>query len=181
MPAPTAPRKPRRAIVFSGGGARGAYEAGVVRYLVDDLPKLLGKPIQFEILCGTSVGAIHACYMAGTAHQTDGRGARLCDVWTSMRLEEILPISARDLLKIHAELAETFEVHERLGTFLGGVHFELTGEDVTECVGGPQELSEADLARSYETFCDPRLNYAQSLEMAFLLAKRLESRRARGV
>jgi len=89
-------------------------------------------------------------------------------------------VKTRDLLKIHAELGETFEVHERLGTFLGGVHFELTGEDVTECVGGPQELSEADLARSYETFCDPRLNYAQSLEMAFLLAKRLESRRARG-
>ncbi len=58
------------------------------------------------------------------------------------------------------------------------MHFELTGEDVTECVGGPQELSEADLSRSYETYCDPRLNYAQSLEMAFFLAKHLESRRA---
>jgi len=89
-------------------------------------------------------------------------------------------IKTRDLRMIHAELSETFDVHERLGTSLGGVHFELTGEDVTECVGGPQELSEADLSRSYETFCDPRLNYAQSLEMAFFLAKRLESRRQRG-
>ncbi|MBL8783883.1 MAG: 3-deoxy-7-phosphoheptulonate synthase class II [Deltaproteobacteria bacterium] len=88
-------------------------------------------------------------------------------------------IKTRDLRNIHAEVVETFEVHERLGTILGGVHFELTGEDVTECVGGPQELGEADLARSYETFCDPRLNYAQSLEMAFLLAKRLESRRGK--
>jgi NTE family protein len=95
-----APRRPRRAIVFSGGGARGAYEAGVVRFLVDDLPRRLGRPVQFEILCGTSVGAIHACYMAGTAHQTEGRGARLCNVWTSMRLEEILPLSARDLFSI---------------------------------------------------------------------------------
>jgi 3-deoxy-7-phosphoheptulonate synthase len=88
-------------------------------------------------------------------------------------------IKTRDLRNIHAEVVETFEVHERLGTILGGVHFELTGEDVTECVGGPQELGEADLGRSYETFCDPRLNYAQSLEMAFLLAKRLESRRGK--
>ncbi len=86
-------------------------------------------------------------------------------------------IKTRELAKIHAELGQTFEVHERLGTILGGVHFELTGEDVTECVGGPQELVEADLSRSYETYCDPRLNYAQSLEMAFFLAKRLESRR----
>lgn len=88
-------------------------------------------------------------------------------------------IKTRDIGRIHAELELTFDVHDRLGTTLGGVHFELTGEDVTECVGGPQELSEHDLSRSYETLCDPRLNYAQSLEMAFLLAKRLESRRAR--
>jgi len=86
-------------------------------------------------------------------------------------------VKTRDLRQIYAELGETFEVHARLGTILGGVHFELTGEDVTECVGGPQELCEADLARSYETFCDPRLNYAQSLEMAFSLGKRLEARR----
>jgi len=90
-------------------------------------------------------------------------------------------VKTRDLMQIHKELAHTFEVHERLGSTLGGVHLELTGEDVTECVGGPQELSEADLARSYETFCDPRLNYAQSLEVAFMLASRLETRRrARG-
>ena len=62
-------------------------------------------------------------------------------------------------------------------TILGGVHFELTGQDVTECVGGPQELSESDLSRSYETYCDPRLNYAQSMEMAFLMAQRLQMRR----
>jgi 3-deoxy-7-phosphoheptulonate synthase len=86
-------------------------------------------------------------------------------------------VKTRDLSKIHAELDASADVHERLGGHLGGVHLELTGEDVTECVGGPQELSEADLATSYETFCDPRLNYAQSLEIAFLLARRLEARR----
>lgn len=87
-------------------------------------------------------------------------------------------IKTRDLRQIHRELEQTFAVHERCGTMLGGVHLELTGEDVTECVGGPQELSESDLARSYQTYCDPRLNYAQSLEIAFFLASRLQLRRA---
>ena len=59
--------RPKRALVFSGGGARGAYEAGVVHYLVDELPKRLGQPVSFDILCGTSVGAIHACFLAATA------------------------------------------------------------------------------------------------------------------
>ncbi len=97
-------RKPRRALVFSGGGARGAYEAGVVQYLVEELPKQLGHPISFDILCGTSVGAIHACFLAATAHLDASRGARLVDFWKSMRLEEILPLSARDLLRLPARL-----------------------------------------------------------------------------
>ena len=51
------------------------------------------------------------------------------------------------------------------GSHLGGVHFELTGEDVTECVGGPQNLADQDLHTNYTTYCDPRLNYAQSMEV----------------
>ncbi len=89
-------------------------------------------------------------------------------------------IKTRSVDRILGELRGTFDVHSAAGSHLGGVHFELTGEDVTECVGGPQELSEDDLCRSYETFCDPRLNYAQSLEMAFLVAQRLQRRRQRG-
>jgi NTE family protein len=72
----------------------------VVRYLLDELPKRLGHPAQFDILCGTSVGAIHACYLAATADQGQGRGARLVDFWTSMRIEEILPLTARDLIRL---------------------------------------------------------------------------------
>lgn len=74
---------------------------------------------------------------------------------------------------IIAEIRQVFQVHKTMGTHLGGVHFEMTGEDVTECVGGPQRLSESDLSRSYETWCDPRLNYAQGLEMAFQLSQLL--------
>jgi 3-deoxy-7-phosphoheptulonate synthase len=75
------------------------------------------------------------------------------------------------------ELAGAFDAHEAAGSTLAGVHFELTGEDVTECIGGPQELAEADLERSYQTAVDPRLNYAQSLELAFRIALRLRRRK----
>jgi 3-deoxy-7-phosphoheptulonate synthase len=79
-------------------------------------------------------------------------------------------VKTRDFDAILAELRQAFELHRAAGSRLGGVHFELTGEAVTECTGGTQRLSEADLAKAYETGCDPRLNGAQSLEMAFLIA-----------
>ncbi len=101
-------------MVFSGGGARGAYEAGFVRYLCDELPRRLGRPPQIDILCGTSVGAIHACYLAATAHQTEGRGARLVDVWTRMQLDQILPLSARDLLALPRRILGMRKIAEAL-------------------------------------------------------------------
>ena len=101
-----------------------------------------------------------------------------CDPMHGNTTKTTVGVKTREVDRVLAELRETFDVHDALGSWLGGVHFELTGEDVTECTGGPQELSETDLARSYETLCDPRLNYAQSLEMAFLLSGRLQRRRA---
>jgi 3-deoxy-7-phosphoheptulonate synthase len=80
---------------------------------------------------------------------------------------------------ILGELRQSFEIHARMGGHLGGVHFEMTGEDVTECTGGSGELAEADLARQYETLCDPRLNCSQSLEMAFLISSILKNAPAR--
>jgi 3-deoxy-7-phosphoheptulonate synthase len=77
----------------------------------------------------------------------------------------------RNFDDILGELEESITVHREVGSYFGGVHFELTGEDVTECVGGG--ISEDDLAKSYETLCDPRLNYRQAIEMAFRLAHRL--------
>ena len=82
-------------------------------------------------------------------------------------------LKTRSFDAILSELRQAFELHKQAGTVLGGVHFELTGEAVTECIGGSQGLSEADLPRAYETGCDPRLNDAQSLEMAFLIARML--------
>ncbi len=72
---------------------------------------------------------------------------------------------------ILSELEQAFQIHNEMGSHLGGVHIELTGEDVTECVGGARGLSEEDLKRAYKSRVDPRLNYEQSLELAMLLAR----------
>jgi 3-deoxy-7-phosphoheptulonate synthase len=75
------------------------------------------------------------------------------------------------------EVLGFFEVHRSLGTHPGGVHIELTGDNVTECLGGGERIGEADLAGRYETACDPRLNTGQALELAFLVAEMLQQRR----
>lgn len=80
---------------------------------------------------------------------------------------------------IRGEVEAFFDVHEQLGTVPGGVHFELTGENVTECIGGGALVSEDDLDSRYHTHCDPRLNAEQSLEMSFYVAHRLRQRRER--
>ncbi len=79
---------------------------------------------------------------------------------------------------ILAEVRRFFDAHEAEGTIAGGVHVEMTGSDVTECLGGAHRLSEADLAANYATSCDPRLNAEQSLELAFLIAEELKARKA---
>jgi 3-deoxy-7-phosphoheptulonate synthase len=71
---------------------------------------------------------------------------------------------------------QAFDIHRRMGSHLGGVHVELTGENVTECIGGARGPSEEDLARAYESQVDPRLNYEQSLELAFLIAQKMKVR-----
>ena len=79
----------------------------------------------------------------------------------------------RHVADIFAELEQTFEMHASVGTCLGGVHFELTGSPVTECVGGSGGVRAQQLGECYQTACDPRLNGAQALEMAFLIARLL--------
>ena len=71
------------------------------------------------------------------------------------------------------EVKGFFEAHRAAGTYPGGIHIELTGDDVTECLGGSEQIDEADLATRYESLCDPRLNHMQSLELAFLVAEEL--------
>ena len=78
-------------------------------------------------------------------------------------------VSERDG-RILAEVQSAFRVHESAGSTLGGVHFELTGEDVTECTGGARGLADVDLGRAYRSTVDPRLNYEQALELAMIIA-----------
>jgi 3-deoxy-7-phosphoheptulonate synthase len=73
------------------------------------------------------------------------------------------------------EVKGFFEAHHAVGTYPGGIHIELTGDDVTECLGGSEQIDEADLAMRYESLCDPRLNHMQSLELAFLVAEELSA------
>lgn len=84
-------------------------------------------------------------------------------------------LKTRYFKHILSELEHTFAVHRKEGTNLGGVHFELTGDNVTECIGGSGGLTEKDLRSNYETYCDPRLNYSQSLELAFLVSELLKN------
>lgn len=82
---------------------------------------------------------------------------------------------------IISEVRGFFDVHEAEGSFAGGVHVEMTGSNVTECLGGAHKLSETDLSANYATSCDPRLNAEQSLELAFLIAEELKARRVAGL
>ena len=84
-------------------------------------------------------------------------------------------VKTRNFADIYSEVEQAFDIHRVLAGKLGGVHIELTGEDVTECVGGSRGPSERDLARAYESEVDPRLNYEQSLELAFLIARKMKS------
>ncbi len=101
----------------------------------------------------------------------------LCDPMHGNTISTAARLKTRSFDAILAEVRGFFDAHAEEGTWAGGVHVEMTGRDVTECVGGAHRLTEADLARSYETFCDPRLNAEQSLELAFLVAEELKARR----
>lgn len=96
-----------------------------------------------------------------------------CDPMHGNTFEAANGYKTRSFTDVCDEVNGFFEVHRELGTWPGGVHIELTGDDVTECVGGVDELREEDLATRYETACDPRLNRNQSLELAFMVADRL--------
>ena len=94
---PPAPR--RVALVLSGGGARGAYEAGVLSYLFHDLAPRLGRPVHFDIVTGTSVGAVHACYVAAWQQDADA-GRRLIDIWRSLSLDQVFPVGPVEVFRV---------------------------------------------------------------------------------
>jgi 3-deoxy-7-phosphoheptulonate synthase len=103
--------------------------------------------------------------------------AWLCDPMHGNTISTVSKVKTRSFDAILAELRGFFDICAEEGARPGGVHVEMTGQPVTECVGGAHRLTEADLGGRYETFCDPRLNAEQSLELAFLVAAELKARR----
>jgi len=100
----------------------------------------------------------------------------VCDPMHGNTFEAATGYKTRRFDDVMDEVKGFFEVHKALGTHPGGIHIELTGDDVTECLGGGEQISESDLASRYESACDPRLNHSQSLELAFLVAEMLRDR-----
>jgi 3-deoxy-7-phosphoheptulonate synthase len=100
----------------------------------------------------------------------------ICDPMHGNTFESSTGYKTRRFDDVVEEVRGFFEVHQGLGTVPGGIHIELTGNDVTECLGGAGEILDADLEKRYETVCDPRLNHQQSLELAFLVAEMLSQR-----
>lgn len=97
----------------------------------------------------------------------------ICDPMHGNTVTTTQNLKTRLFDDILSELIHTFNVHKEMGSFMSGVHFELTGDHVTECIGGGSLVDEESLIENYQTFCDPRLNYSQSMEISFLLAKLL--------
>ncbi len=100
----------------------------------------------------------------------------VCDPMHGNTFETSNGYKTREFEDVLDEVRGFFEVHRQLGTHPGGIHIELTGDDVTECLGGGMRISEKDLESRYETACDPRLNHSQSLELSFLVAEMLRNR-----
>jgi 3-deoxy-7-phosphoheptulonate synthase len=96
-----------------------------------------------------------------------------CDPMHGNTIKSSTNYKTRKFDDILSEIKSFFAVHQALGTYAGGVHFEMTGQDVTECLGGNQMISELNLQDRYHTHCDPRLNASQSVELAFMIAQEL--------
>ena len=131
------------------------------RYGADEVAEKL--PIIIDAVAEAEINVLHTCDpMHGNTFSTNSG------------------IKTRSFDKIVSELESQFRIHEEKGTILGGVHLELTGDNVTECIGGVANLGEPDLERAYKSAVDPRLNYDQAMEMAFSIAEHMKTKRGNG-
>ena len=100
-----------------------------------------------------------------------------CDPMHGNTIKTATGYKTRPTERITSEIRSFFAVHRAEGTYAGGVHLEMTGKNVTECTGGARAISESDLRDRYHTYCDPRLNAEQAIEVAFLVAELLKAER----
>jgi len=139
------------------------------------------EPGRLTVISRMGAGRVRDVLPGIVAAVEDARGPASvvwhCDPMHGNTRESSNGYKTRHFDDVMDEVRGFFEVHAALGTHPGGVHVELTGDGVTECLGGAHDLTDADLADRYETACDPRLNDGQSLELAFLVAEMLQRRR----
>jgi 3-deoxy-7-phosphoheptulonate synthase len=127
--------------------------------------------------CGAQKLDEHLPRLIDTVRRSGRNVLWICDPMHGNTRTTSSGLKTRSFDEIRSELERSFDIHASLGSQLGGVHIELTGENVTECTGGARGLADDDLGRAYETEVDPRLNYEQSIELAFLIAGKMKSDR----
>ncbi|QFT60002.1 Phospho-2-dehydro-3-deoxyheptonate aldolase [Sulfitobacter sp. THAF37] len=151
----------------------------------DDLKKLMAtlnpenEPGRLTLIARFGAGTVgdHLPKLIRTVEQEGAKVLWTCDPMHGNTIKSASGYKTRPFDSVLREVREFFDVHGAEGTVAGGVHFEMTGQDVTECTGGVRAVSDEDLSDRYHTACDPRLNASQSLELAFLVAEELSSRR----
>ena len=152
----------------------------------DDLKRLMAalnpttEAGRLTLITRFGAGAV-ADHMPRLIRTVRAEGANVvwcCDPMHGNTIKSATGYKTRPFESVLREVREFFAVHKAEGTHPGGVHFEMTGRDVTECTGGVRAVSDEDLSSRYHTACDPRLNASQALELAFLVAEELQDRRA---
>ena len=152
---------------------------------VDDLKKLMAKlnPDNEEgrltLIARFGAGSVgdHLPRLIKAVQEEGANVVWTCDAMHGNTIKSSSGYKTRPFESVLREVREFFGVHAAEGTVPAGVHFEMTGQDVTECTGGVRAVSDEDLSHRYHTACDPRLNASQSLELAFLVAEELSARR----
>ena len=154
----------------------------------DDLKLLLqrlnpqNQPGRLTLIARFGAGQVgdHLPRLIRTVQEEGANVVWSCDPMHGNTIKSASGYKTRPFDSVLREVREFFAVHAAEGTIPGGVHFEMTGQDVTECTGGVRAVTDEDLSSRYHTACDPRLNASQSLELAFLVAEELRNRRKAG-
>ena len=152
----------------------------------DDLKLLMARlnpenePGRLTLIARFGAGSVgeHLPRLINTVREEGAEVVWVCDAMHGNTIKSSTGYKTRPFESVLREVREFFQIHAAEGTIPGGVHFEMTGQDVTECTGGVRAVTDEDLASRYHTACDPRLNESQSLELAFLVAEELSARRA---
>jgi len=138
-------------------------------------PKQIPGRLTFITRMGASVIDNKLPELVGAVQDSDHPVVWACDPMHGNTYTAESGLKTRNFSDVVDETKKFFHIHRSIGSWAGGIHVELTGDNVTECVGGAENLSDDDLALRYETMCDPRLNASQSLELAFHVAEELRS------